>query len=292
MSCNDTVTTAVLWYLNGCMVSIYQQSDEEEQKRPLETLNLPYPNLSYKNINILKITQPAVNRLSYLATLNLQNNQLGTLPPELWQLTGLQELNISRNQITNIPPDIAHLVNLCDFYAYSNQIQELPSQMGRLTDLRVLDLTANKLNYLPAELLRMKFNRIWIDKNDLLSSKEEGVHDGWKQLQGRHFSSLGGILSLRSTCIQTIGQALLDDPDQRKLLQESCLTPGMLEQLSVDPISASRCTVCQNIMFHDDLRLIRFESYKHWKQVPFLYRACSQTCWNKTRSKQQQKGKK
>ncbi|KAI7852462.1 hypothetical protein BDC45DRAFT_537354 [Circinella umbellata] len=294
MNRNDTIITAVLWYLNGCMVSFYQQSDGEEQKRPLETVNLPYPNLSYRDINILKITQPAVNRLSYLATLNLQNNQLTTLPAELWQLTGLQELNISRNQIKSIPPEIANLVSLREFYAYNNQIQELPSQLGRLTDLRVLDLTSNKLNYLPVELLSLNMNRIWVDKNELFSTKKKNM-DGWKQWQKKEASSspiyipsaADDILSLRSTCIQTIGEAILDDPDQKEALQESCLTQGMLEQLSVDPKSAPRCSVCQNIMFHDGLWLIHFDSFLKLTSIPFLHRTCSHTCWTDIRLKLQ-----
>ncbi|KAI9495467.1 hypothetical protein BDB00DRAFT_813460 [Zychaea mexicana] len=293
MSCrNDTIITAVLWYLNGCMVSFYQQSNEnDDRKRPLETLNLPYPNLSYKQINILKITQPAVNRLSYLSTLNLQNNRLTTLPPELWQLTGLQELNIGKNQITHIPDDIGYLVNLRELYAYDNAIQEVPSQLGRLTVLRVLDLTSNRLRWLPAEVLRMKLINLWIDKNKVLI-KEEQPPVSWKQLAAGLYmmpsspssSSFDEIMSLRSTCIQIIGQAILDDPDQLTALQDSCLTQIMLEQLSIDPGCALLCTICQNVIFHGGLCLIYFDKFifeqSTMTKIPFLYRTCSQTCWN------------
>ena len=158
--------------------------------------------------------------------------------------------------------------------------------MGRLADLRVLDLTSNKLNYLPAELLGSNLNRIWVDKNELFSTKNNNMN-GWKQWQKEESSSStiyiptmsDDILSLRSTCIQTIGQAILDDPDQREALQDSCLTEAMLEQLFIDQKSAPRCSVCQNVMFHDGLWLLHFDSYLRLTSIPFLYRTCSQICW-------------
>ncbi|MBD2392382.1 leucine-rich repeat domain-containing protein, partial [Aphanizomenon flos-aquae] len=44
--------------------------------------------------------------------LDLSNNQISSLPPEIVQLTNLQSLDISFNQISSLPPEIGQLTNL------------------------------------------------------------------------------------------------------------------------------------------------------------------------------------
>ncbi|KAI8140591.1 hypothetical protein BJV82DRAFT_621708 [Fennellomyces sp. T-0311] len=287
MNTNDSIITAVLWSLDRCMVSFYQQPSEKEPRKLIETHNLPNANLSYCDITVLKIAPPAVNRLAHLAKLNVQNNKLTSLPAELWQLTGLRELNIGKNHITHIPPDIARLVNLCEFYVHKNAIHELPAQVGRLKNLRVLDITSNKLTFLPSEVLELNLDDLWCDGNDFT------VDPSWKPMEDSYgmptkSSDDCEILSLRSVCCQTIGAVILDNPDQIDELQHSCLTPAMLEQLSVasDPVCAPRCSICRSVIFHDGLSLVHIDTFKQ-ASIPFVYRACSQTCSYKVRTEKQ-----
>jgi len=45
--------------------------------------------------------------------LNLSDNQLTSLPPEIAKLTNLTSLDLSRNQLTSLPPEITKLSEAC-----------------------------------------------------------------------------------------------------------------------------------------------------------------------------------
>ena len=53
--------------------------------------------------------------------LNLSENQLSSLPAEIWQLKNLTTLSLSCNQFSSLPPEIGQLQNLTDLYLSQNQ---------------------------------------------------------------------------------------------------------------------------------------------------------------------------
>ncbi|ENO70449.1 leucine rich repeat protein [Leptospira interrogans serovar Valbuzzi str. Valbuzzi] len=53
--------------------------------------------------------------------MNLWNNQLTTLPKEIWQLKNLQVLNLVDNQLTALPQEIGQLQNLQELNLRNNQ---------------------------------------------------------------------------------------------------------------------------------------------------------------------------
>ncbi|MBI5091106.1 MAG: leucine-rich repeat domain-containing protein [Candidatus Hydrogenedentes bacterium] len=93
--------------------------------------------------------EPGVENIQRL---NLNDNQLSTLPPEIGQLTALTNLNLKDNQLSSLPPEVGKLTTLTTLILTSNRLSTLPSEIGQLTALFVLDLDGNQLSTLPPEI--------------------------------------------------------------------------------------------------------------------------------------------
>ena len=52
----------------------------------------------------------------------LSNNNLTTIPPEMFQLTNLQTLHLSNNNLTSMPPEMCQLTNLQTLTLYNNNL--------------------------------------------------------------------------------------------------------------------------------------------------------------------------
>jgi Leucine-rich repeat (LRR) protein len=66
-----------------------------------------------------------------LEELNLEKNNLVTLPPEIGQLHRLQKLNLSNNKLTVLPPEIGGLKKLQKLDINHNKLTALPSEIGQ-----------------------------------------------------------------------------------------------------------------------------------------------------------------
>ncbi|KAL8508322.1 hypothetical protein ACS0TY_018787 [Phlomoides rotata] len=92
---------------------------------------------------------PHLSNLSFLRSLELQNNQLsGNLPHHLGNLFRLTTLNLSFNSIVGvIPPNISRCQHLRVLDLMQNKISgKVPLQVGLLTHLQVLNLAGNHLS--------------------------------------------------------------------------------------------------------------------------------------------------
>lgn len=82
-------------------------------------------------------------------TLDLRNQNLTSLPPELFELTDLTVLILDNNQLQSLPSEISKLQKLSVLNLRNNQLRELPASLTSLTGLRLLTLGNNKLSSLP-----------------------------------------------------------------------------------------------------------------------------------------------
>jgi len=105
--------------------------------------------------NQIKILPPEIDKLSNLRILNLDNNQITTLPPEIDKLSNLQELYLYNNQITILPPEIGNLSQLQKLYLHNNQITMLPPEIGKLSNLQ--ELRVDRKVIIPAGLKFLHF---------------------------------------------------------------------------------------------------------------------------------------
>lgn len=120
--------------------------------------------LSYNKMS----TIGSLHRLHNLLILNIDNNELTTLPPTVGQLSSLIELNASNNNIITLPSEITQLQHLKTLYLRNNQLSQLPANIDKLASLEVLDLSLNKLKKIPAKLSKIKqLKRLYLTGNDL-----------------------------------------------------------------------------------------------------------------------------
>jgi internalin A len=95
---------------------------------------------------------PEIFQLGNLQVLRLDGNQLARLPSEIGTLSNLRALQVSRNQLAELPREIAMLSKLQGLWLDGNQLTSLPREIGMMRSLRVLRLDGNQLTRLPSEI--------------------------------------------------------------------------------------------------------------------------------------------
>ncbi|TRY68578.1 hypothetical protein TCAL_03065 [Tigriopus californicus] len=90
---------------------------------------------------------------THLQYLNLGNNRLSDLPPELAQCQQLRELTVPYNKLTQIPSCVYALSKLETLIMEGNQISEIIiDELAKLSRLAILDLQNNNVSHVPPEL--------------------------------------------------------------------------------------------------------------------------------------------
>lgn len=87
--------------------------------------------------------------LCHLRILNLNQNRLSSIPPEIGTLQTLEQLNLSNNLLDQIPVELGYLEQLQELYLDGNVLTTLPHTLGELLNLRKLLLHKNQLRALP-----------------------------------------------------------------------------------------------------------------------------------------------
>ena len=122
---------------------------------------------------------PEIGKLTKLKVLKLGSkdwwkedkatkNQLIMLPPELFMLTNLTTLDLSANKLTMLSPEIGRLTNLMTLDISGNQFTLLPDEIFTLTNLIAFDLGYNHLTLLSIEIKKLtKLERLDLTGNQL-----------------------------------------------------------------------------------------------------------------------------
>ena len=100
---------------------------------------------SVEQVNIYYSLEEALKNPEMVYELNLSNQNLTELPPEIGKLTNIMLLEIIDSKLTNLPPEIGKLSNLTYLNLYGNQLTELPQDISKLTNLIFLSLVGNQL---------------------------------------------------------------------------------------------------------------------------------------------------
>jgi len=122
-------------------------------------------NLDPKASNVVEMSKPFSDwfkenqeTLTSLQGLNLESNQLTSLPDAIGNLANLEWLHLDGNQLTSLPDAIGNLANLKLLYLQNNQLTSLPDAIGNLTNLKWLHLQNNQLTSLPDAIEEMENN--------------------------------------------------------------------------------------------------------------------------------------
>ncbi|XP_015261540.1 PREDICTED: leucine-rich repeat-containing protein 69 [Gekko japonicus] len=120
------------------------------------------------NNNQLSYLPPEIHRLENLECLSLNNNQLQSIPRELCCLRKLRELHLTHNSLTALPEEIGHLTKLKILSLSRNQIEELPEGLCKMASLRVLDLAGNNIQIFPTAMQDLELVELYCEGNPLL----------------------------------------------------------------------------------------------------------------------------
>ncbi|XP_019342062.1 leucine-rich repeat-containing protein 69 isoform X3 [Alligator mississippiensis] len=126
------------------------------------------------NNNRLKYLPPEIHRLENLEYMSLNNNQIGSIPKELCSLEKLSELHLSYNCLITVPEEIGYMTNLRMLCLSRNQIEVLPDGLCKLRKLRILDVAGNRIWVFPTlmeDLLLMGLKELYCEDNPLLQKQ-------------------------------------------------------------------------------------------------------------------------
>ncbi|XP_069481152.1 leucine-rich repeat-containing protein 28 [Ambystoma mexicanum] len=116
--------------------------------------------------NALEIVCPDIGRLKSLRHLRLANNQLKFLPPEIGNLKELQTLDLSINRLITLPEKL-HLCHSLQYLTVDrNHLWCVPRHLCQLPSLNELSMAGNRLAFLPLDLGRSReLQYVYVDNN-------------------------------------------------------------------------------------------------------------------------------
>ncbi|HLZ80379.1 MAG TPA: COR domain-containing protein [Ktedonobacteraceae bacterium] len=134
------------------------ETDREIVKKLAEKLGLTSIRTTYNDYGRIDI-------------LDLSNNDLTQLPPEIRHLINLEWLYLNHNKLSQLPTEVGQLANLRHLSLQSNQLTELPKEVGLLANLTGLLLDGNQLHRLPSEISQLdNLRQLSLERNFSLQS--------------------------------------------------------------------------------------------------------------------------
>ncbi|RHY33803.1 hypothetical protein DYB32_001402 [Aphanomyces invadans] len=90
-----------------------------------------------------------------LQVLDVEHNQLSTLPDTICQLKNLTVLRVGSNFLTTLPTQFCRMPKIKELDMKLNRMVALPSDFGQLTSLTHLDVSGNSLVAVPPSVLQL-----------------------------------------------------------------------------------------------------------------------------------------
>ncbi|CAL5432923.1 unnamed protein product [Camellia sinensis] len=111
-----------------------------------------------------------IKRLSLLIDLDLEGNNLCTLPDNICNRTYLEYLSILSCNVSHLPSEIGKLLSLKYLNLDGNNLCTLPESFYNLICLERLDMANCNVSHLPSEIWRLQSLEMWhLGKNNLCS---------------------------------------------------------------------------------------------------------------------------
>ena len=110
--------------------------------------------LELDNNNLISLPE-SIDNLINLTDLDLSNNQLSSLPRNIRSLKKLTNLNLSNNELDYLSRNIISLTNLTNLNLSGNQLKTLPPTIEKLTKLKELNLSDNQLSTIPKNIEKL-----------------------------------------------------------------------------------------------------------------------------------------
>ncbi|KAL6057314.1 Myotubularin-like phosphatase domain [Balamuthia mandrillaris] len=96
--------------------------------------------------------------------LHLSGLKMFTLPEEFFLAVAesktIDTINLSNNKLTSLPPEIGSLTSITSLDVSNNNLNGLPWQLGDLTNLKTLNLSGNPLVLIPDEVVTQEVSKL------------------------------------------------------------------------------------------------------------------------------------
>ncbi len=102
--------------------------------------------LALTNTDLVELMPLIQRALPDLKVLNLDDNKLSELPPELGNFTALTALSVERNELTGVPEEISKLEKLEFLNLKNNRLTNMPNGIWIIENLKSPDLNNNPLS--------------------------------------------------------------------------------------------------------------------------------------------------
>ena len=128
--------------------------DNNVEALPIEALNLSSLSWFSARRNLLReIPGQVLGAWSNLTYLDLRQNKLVTLPPEIGACTSLLELYLNDNALVELPSELGHCGKLEVLSVQRNKLTSVPLSLGGCISMQTLDFTGNVLTEIPIGML-------------------------------------------------------------------------------------------------------------------------------------------
>lgn len=160
----DTVVVRAILDSNGLHSTPVQQVAKKHRDRISDLI------LNRRGITVL----PGIIGKLRLRTLQLGENEIDSLPPELGRMRSLHHLNIEGNKLSKLPESFFNLRGLDFLNLDGNQLASIPDKISQLKRLRFLAMDNNQLAAMPKSIVTLReLDHISIDFNNLCSLSQE-----------------------------------------------------------------------------------------------------------------------
>uniref|UniRef100_A0A8K9V0L1 Leucine rich repeat containing 28 n=1 Tax=Oncorhynchus mykiss TaxID=8022 RepID=A0A8K9V0L1_ONCMY len=183
--------------------------------------------------NALQVICPEIGKLRSLRHLKLANNQLKYLPPEIGALCDLETLDVSRNVLVCLPERLHQCLSLQCLTADRNNLTSFPRQLCQLHSLNELSMAANQLTSLPLDLGRSReLQFVFVDNNVHLKGLPSYLYN---KVIGCSGCGLPGQVSDRvpQPLSLSLGDVSLPLPAEVKAIGSETERVGPLEELAM-----------------------------------------------------------
>ncbi|MEO2126615.1 MAG: leucine-rich repeat domain-containing protein [Christiangramia sp.] len=149
--------------LNSCPELINKIYAQEYKAEPNQiTLDSLYRTKTYHSLKDIPKNIDSVFRL------NLSNQNLKKLPPEIFDLVNLQELNVSQNSLSDLQ-GLEKLKKIQVLNIGMNDFQSFPNEITKLENLKILKIWWNKIETFPNDFYK---NNKLVEELDMTSMFE------------------------------------------------------------------------------------------------------------------------
>ncbi|CAJ0608636.1 unnamed protein product [Cylicocyclus nassatus] len=202
----------------------------------------------------LKAMPQALNELyEVIRNLELSQNKIKELPPDIGSFRTLKQLHLSENVLTELPDEIGSLSNLEILNVQSNKLTAVPDSIVGCTSLKTLNLSANNFAQFPVpvchlmslETLNLAQNTITELPDDISSINASEVNLNQNRLNFLNADALAKAPHLKILRVEE--NCLAKTEFTPNLLIHSTISPVMKSIRNALRLLDEKCSNCTHI---------------------------------------------